>query len=65
MPTSDYAVQELVSASGSALASCSDVKGERDTHVERCVRLHVCNLERRAEFQHALSDSAKACCASK
>ena len=26
----------LVSASGSALASCPDVKGEGDTHVERC-----------------------------
>jgi hypothetical protein len=36
----------LVSASSRALASCSDVKGEGDTHVERCVGLHVCKLQR-------------------
>ena len=29
-----------------ALASCADAKGESDTHVERCVRLHVCKLQR-------------------
>ena len=46
MPTSDYAVQELVRACSRALASCPDVKGESDTHVERCVGLHVCKLQR-------------------
>jgi len=36
----------LVSASSRALASCADAKGEGDTHVERCVGLLVCKLER-------------------
>ena len=36
----------MVSASSSALATCPDVKGEGDTHVERCVGLHVCKLQR-------------------
>ena len=41
MLTSDYAVQGLVSTSSSrALATCLDVKGEGDTHVQRCVGLH-------------------------
>jgi len=26
--------------------SCADAKGEGDTHVERCVGLHVCKLQR-------------------
>ena len=38
--------RSLVSASSRALASCPDVKGECDTHVERCVALHVCKLQR-------------------
>jgi hypothetical protein len=38
--------RNLVSASGSALASCPDVKGEGDTHVERCMGLQVCKLQR-------------------
>jgi len=36
----------LVSTSNRALASCPDVKGEGDTHVERCVGLHACKLQR-------------------
>ena len=38
--------RSVVSASGSALASCPDVKGEGDTHVERCMGLQVCKLQR-------------------
>jgi len=37
--------RSLVSTSNRALPSCSDVKGEGDTHVERCIRLHVCKLQ--------------------
>ena len=37
--------RSLVSASSRAPASCPDVKGE-DTHVERCVGLHVRKLQR-------------------
>jgi hypothetical protein len=36
----------MVSARSRALAICSDVKGEGDTHVQRCVGLHVCKLQR-------------------
>ena len=35
----------FVSASGRALTTCPDDKGESDTHVERCVGLHVCKLQ--------------------
>jgi hypothetical protein len=38
--------RSLVSASSRALASCPDVKRKGDTHVERCVGLHVCKLQR-------------------
>ena len=42
MLTSDYAVQGLVSTSSSrAPATCLDVKDEGDTHVQRCVGLHM------------------------
>ena len=44
MLMSHYAVQELVSASRRAPASCPDMKGEGDTHVERCVELYACKL---------------------
>ena len=32
--------------SSRALTTCPDMKGESDTHVERCVGLHVCKLQR-------------------
>ena len=38
--------RSLVSTSNSALASCPDAKGEGHTHVERCVALLVCKLQR-------------------
>ena len=38
--------RSLVSTSNRALPSCSDVKGQGDTHVERCVGLLVCKLQR-------------------
>ena len=38
--------RSLVSTSNRALASCADVTGEGDTHVERCLGLHVCKLQR-------------------
>ena len=38
--------RSLVSASSRALATCPDVKGEGDSHVERCVGLLVCKLQR-------------------
>ena len=38
--------RSLVSISNRALPSCADAKGEGDTHVERCVGLHVCKLQR-------------------
>ena len=38
--------RSLVSTSSRALASCPGVKGEGDTHFERCVGLHVCKLQR-------------------
>ena len=38
--------RSLVSSRSRALAICPDVKGEGDTHVERCVGLHVCKLQR-------------------
>jgi hypothetical protein len=34
--------RSLVSTSGSALASCLGVKGEGETHVERCAELQLC-----------------------
>ena len=37
--------RSLVSTSNMTLASCADAKGEGDTHVERCVGLHVCKLQ--------------------
>ena len=33
------------SASSRTLASCPDVKGDSETHVQRCVGLHVCKSE--------------------
>ena len=41
MPRSDYAVQELGRASSRTLSSCPEVKGEGDSHVERCAGLLV------------------------
>jgi hypothetical protein len=41
--------RSLVSGSSRALATCPDVKGEGDTHVERCVGLHVCKLQRHCQ----------------
>jgi hypothetical protein len=38
--------RSLVSTSNMTLASCADAKGEGDTHVERCLGLHVCKLQR-------------------
>ena len=38
--------RSLGSASRRALATCPDVKGEGDSHVERCVGLLVCKLQR-------------------
>ena len=38
--------RSLVSASSRALASCADAKSEGDTHVERCIGLHGCKLQR-------------------
>jgi hypothetical protein len=38
--------RSLVSASNRALPSCADAKGEGDTHVERCIGLQVCKLQR-------------------
>ena len=38
--------RSFVRVSSRALASCPDVKGEGDTHVERCVGLLVCKLQR-------------------
>ncbi len=38
--------RSLVSSSNRALPSCPDFKGEGDTHVERCVGLHACKLQR-------------------
>ena len=38
--------RSLVHASSRALASCPDVKGEGEAHVERYVGLHVCKLKR-------------------
>ena len=32
--------------SSRALATCPDVQGEGDTHVQCCVALHVCKLQR-------------------
>ena len=46
MPTSDNAAQELVRASSWDLANSPDVKGEDDTHIHRCVRLHASKLHR-------------------
>ena len=38
--------RSLVSTSNRALPSCADAKGEGDTHVERCLGLPVCKLQR-------------------
>ena len=38
--------RSLVSTSNRALASCPDANAEGDTHVERCIGLHVCKLQR-------------------
>jgi hypothetical protein len=48
MPTSDYAVQGFFSTSSSSPGPwrASDVQGEGDAHIHRCVGLHVCKLER-------------------
>jgi hypothetical protein len=55
MPTSDYAVQGLVSTSSSrALASCLDVKGEGDTHVQRYVGLDMRKLQRYCQYHVVL-----------
>jgi hypothetical protein len=41
--------RSLVCVSSRALATCLDEKGESHTHVERCVGLHVCKLERHCQ----------------
>jgi hypothetical protein len=38
--------RSLVSTSSRALTSCSDLKGEGDTHPQGCVGLHACKLRR-------------------
>ena len=38
--------RSLVSTSNRALPSCAEAKGEGDTHVERCLGLPVCKLQR-------------------
>jgi hypothetical protein len=46
--------RSVVSASSRALATCPDVKGEGATHVQRCMGLHVCKLQRYCQGMCAL-----------